>query len=150
MLGWPVSRNPEIIPLPRRRVVVGHRRMLDVYREFERKLQVGAAPDPEALRGLLVFLRDEILPFAHWEEEVSPPDRREEIAFEHAFLIAEIDALERRAREVLTECDRKGGSEGHGRWEAVLRQLARLEAVLQMHVEKSADPGAGWDEEPTR
>src|SRR5690606_29805139 len=86
---------------------------------------------------MVAFLRQSVLPFARWEER--QPGGCEEVAedtaFEHAFLAAEIDRLGAAvaALEGGTPRERAAGAA------AALRQVHRLEAVLERHVHKAEE-----------
>jgi nitroimidazol reductase NimA-like FMN-containing flavoprotein (pyridoxamine 5'-phosphate oxidase superfamily) len=114
----------------------GHRALLETLRDFLGSLARGdsGAEDAAALRGAVAFLRQGVLPFArreeHWLGEGSAA--AEDAAFEHAFLAAEIDALAQEVEELAA-----GGA-----MPRVWRRLHRIEAVLELHVEKAEESGA--------
>ncbi|HEX7117968.1 MAG TPA: pyridoxamine 5'-phosphate oxidase family protein [Longimicrobiales bacterium] len=137
---------PESIVTPA--VLDGHRRILAVLREFRgtEPWRSGGGADGDAIRALIAFLRHEILPFASREEAGMPPgsEEREATAFEHAFLAAEIDALDRAAEHV-----RRGavhGVDDPGQWsEEARRRIDRIEAVLELHTGRQQER---WTDAP--
>jgi len=111
----------------------GHRRLLDEFRgflEFATPDAEGRA-DVEGLRALVAFLRQEVQPFARWEERQLEAEHADagDAAFEHAFLAAETEALARAVERL---------AEG-GEWGEVNRQLHRIEALLELHVLRGED-----------
>lgn len=113
----------------------GHHRLIATFREFASEME-GAGErlaDPIVVRAAIAFLRESLLPFAHWEDEQFDgcPDVAEESAFEHAFLQAEIDAL----AAAVAESDR--GEEPAGLTDRIRRSVHRIEAVLELHVQKA-------------
>lgn len=119
----------------------GHRRLLDAFREFDTAAEgtAGAEPDVDELRATVAFLRQSVLPFARWEETCLPPaaELTEELAFEHAFLAAEIDAL---AAAVAALAEQPWSHpERRATAARVRRALHRIEAVLELHVLKGED-----------
>lgn len=115
-------------------VIDGHRRLLDVVREFAG--DAGGADgriDLDAARALVAFLRQELLPFASREEGrlLAGSSERETTMFEHGFLAAEIDTL-----SGVVDSARRGTAEAHAR---TMRAIHRIEAVLELHVERHED-----------
>jgi uncharacterized protein len=130
----------------------GHLALLTTLREFMDDLRPGFDPgsDSGSLRATLAFLRESLLGFAAREEAaITGSSGSEHTAFEHAFLAVEIDALGREASRLIAS---DAGSRGAA-LERVRRRLHRLEAVLELHLQRDeaceiggvADPGS----EPT-
>jgi uncharacterized protein len=124
-------------PLTATALRVGHRELLDTLRELAAGLDPSSvAYDEAALRGALAFLRQEVTPFARWEEGALPPGERwEDVAFDHAFLAMETDALARELEALLAATPGARGRTLSG----VCRRLARIEAVLELHVLKEEE-----------
>jgi nitroimidazol reductase NimA-like FMN-containing flavoprotein (pyridoxamine 5'-phosphate oxidase superfamily) len=125
----------------------GHRDLLDTLRELMSGIgRTSGRLDQESLRAAVAFLQQGLVPFARREELSLPPGDgvREAIAFEHAFLHAEIERLAREAAPIL----RRGPAESPECTDSVgrvWRTLCRIEAVLELHVFKEEDrvvPGA--------
>jgi nitroimidazol reductase NimA-like FMN-containing flavoprotein (pyridoxamine 5'-phosphate oxidase superfamily) len=115
----------------------GHRRLLEVFMDFVPLVPRGEL-DPSALQGLVAFLRQSVLPFARWEEDKLSPgtDLAEDLAFEHAFLAIEIDALAKSAAHLAAAST----SEERLVAEAVTwRRLYRLEGIFELHASKLED-----------
>lgn len=117
----------------------GHRGLLATVREFASDFHDtrGSLAEPDELRAMIAFLRQGLLPFAHWEEKhLDGCDLvTEDTAFEHAFLSAEVDAL------AAAVADLEQGDEESRRGIArrVRRHVHRLEALLELHVQKAED-----------
>lgn len=132
-------------PLVEAAIHEGHRRALGVLAEFEALLgpEYAGGADVEAMRALVAFLRQSVLPFSHWEEHSLAPaaELREQAAFEHAFLAAEIDGL---AAEVgvLSDLPVQGRAAQLGAVNRVYRRLHRIGAVLELHAQKAAEHSA--------
>lgn len=121
-----------------------HRTLLRTFREFgvvatEGELRM----DPDALRGAVAFLRHELLPFARREEDALEPgsSRREGVSFEHAFLAAEIDAFAEAVAALLALPAGPSREREEAR-QRVLRAAHRIEAALELHVQKEEDEHA--------
>lgn len=117
----------------------GHRALLETLRDLVGgREEGGRALDEDALRGVLAFLRQGVVPFARWEERAlrGAGEVWEGAAFEHAFLEVEIDRLAREAAEV------SRGEGGLGTAAARARRtLHRIEAVLEVHALRADDRG---------
>ena len=117
----------------------GHRGLLTTFREFARGLDATGdrLPEPEELRALIAFLRQSLLPFAHWEERHLDgcAEIVEDTAFEHAFLNAEVDAL----AAAVAGLERGVAGTPAGITPRVRRHLHRIEALLELHVQKAED-----------
>ena len=119
----------------------GHRALLRTFREFGVVAPDGELrEDPDALRGAVAFLRHELLPFARREEEALEPGstRREGVSFEHAFLAAEIDAFADAVAALLALPAGPSREREEARYR-VLRAAHRIEAALELHVQKEED-----------
>jgi hypothetical protein len=103
----------------------GHRHLLSAFRAFGDTCS-GVA-DAECASAVLAFLRESVLPFARWEEAGLEPGSEEQggVAFEHAFLAVESERL--------------AAALERGNSEEVRRRLHRIEAVLELHVERTQD-----------
>ena len=125
-------------PLPPDAVRDGHRTLLAAFGELAGEAERGEGdPDAEALRGLVALLRHGVLPFAH-REDAAPagcPDVAEDVAFEHAFLAAETEALADAARALALAP--AGTPVRRAARDRVRRQLHRIGAVLELHVQKA-------------
>jgi len=116
-----------------------HRELLSTFREFTRSLDgmEPAEPDPASLHAVIAFLRQGLLPCAHGEE--GQLDGRavitEDAAFEHAFLNAEIDALVTAVADLRRDAERNRSE----LLQCILRSAYRIEAVLELHVQKAED-----------
>lgn len=114
-------------------IILGHRRILDALREFttetsrDGRIRTG---DRATARGLVAFLRQEILPFARREERLmaAGSPEHEATTFEHAFLEAEIDAFARAVESVPTD-----GAGGIYTVKEIERRIHRVEAILELH-----------------
>ncbi len=132
-------------PLSDAAVRFGHHVLLDTLGEFGLLGADGElTADVEALRGAAAFLRHEVVPFARGEERLLGPGAPgyESASFDHAFLAAEIEAF---AREVdaLARTTASGAAAVTGSGSAharVLRLAHRIEAILELHVQKGDDP----------
>ena len=115
----------------------GHQGLVEVFREFARDVDgmEDSFPDPDVLRAAIAFLRQSLLPFARWEKEHLNGCREltEDTAFEHAFLNAEVDAL----AAAVADLDRR--SEPNHAAQRIRRCVHRIEAVLELHVQKAED-----------
>lgn len=151
-----MSTLANLEPLDAPAIRAGHRALLETLRELLDEIGRGGRDlDVEALRGAVAFLRQGVVPFARREERaLSTGDEVwEGVAFEHAFIEAEIDRLAREAAEVIQG---NGGSEMAGA--RVQRTLCRIEAVLELHALRADDRGglgvaaavAGAAEQATR
>lgn len=127
----------------------GHRRILTLLREFRSSepWRSGENADGDTIRALIAFLRQEILPFAAREEAWMPPgsEEREATSFEHAFLAAEIDALDRAAERLPRGVVDRADDAGSWR-EEVRRRIDRIEAVLELHAGRQEER---WADAPT-
>lgn len=126
-------------PLPPGEVRDGHRRLLATFGELAGELADGPEEnlDADVLRALVAFLRHGLLPFARHEDAAPAacPDVAEDVAFEHSFLAAETEVLADAARAVsLSPADTPVRRAAQGR---VRRQLHRIGAVLELHVQKA-------------
>jgi nitroimidazol reductase NimA-like FMN-containing flavoprotein (pyridoxamine 5'-phosphate oxidase superfamily) len=122
---------------------VGHRELADTFSEFVREVETGDCRQAaESAAGAVAFLRHGVLPFARREEALYLPGGAvgEEVAFEHAFLAAEAEALAREAG-ALSE----GGAKALA---GVRRRVVRIQAVLELHVAKSEDRDVSAAEPP--
>lgn len=128
-------------PLAQAAVAAGHRGLLATFAELGPALEGGpGAVDAEGVRAAVAFLRQGVLPFGREEERVLGfrGAEAEAVAFEHAFLAAEIDALAAEAAELL------GAGQGPARERAaarVRRRADRIGAVLELHVLRGEDRG---------
>lgn len=123
----------------------GHRRLLGTLAEFGLVGPDGElTADEEALRGAAAFLRHEVIPFARGEERALGLDGRgcESTAFEHAFLASEIEAFAREV-EAAAGAERAAGPAREAARLRVARRIHRIQAILELHVEKGEDPEAG-------
>lgn len=120
----------------------GHHQLLETLRELIADSDRPQGLDPESLRAALAFLRQGLVPFARREEHSLAPDGIvwESVAFEHAFLEAEIDRFCREAAALLRG-DPLDRSERQRSALEVRRTLCRIEAVLELHVLKEDDRG---------
>jgi nitroimidazol reductase NimA-like FMN-containing flavoprotein (pyridoxamine 5'-phosphate oxidase superfamily) len=124
-------------PLTELAIRDGHRRLLEVFKDFVPFVPNGEL-DPNALQGLVAFLRQSVLPFARWEEgRISPgTDLAEDLAFEHAFLAIEIDALARSAAHLAAAATPEERATAEA---ATWRRLYRLEGIFELHASKLED-----------
>lgn len=140
---------PSILDLGR--VHAGHAELLRTLREFRVVGDDGRVnADPEALRGAVAYLRHELVPFARFEERVvgaSTYGEAEAVAFEHAFLAAEIDDFADAVSAYLAAGESTGIPAGErAALEAlVVRSAYRIEAVLELHVQKESE---AWRDAP--
>lgn len=115
-----------------------------MFGEFETAdaLESWTPPDLDELRAAAAFLRQEVLPFCRWEEDLllAAPDEWEAAAFDHGFLAAEIDAFGREvtALEETREWDDEARRRASQR---LLRRVHRIEAVLELHMQRAEDWG---------
>lgn len=117
-------------PLDEASLRVGHRWLLETFRELQAELDADAGRGgAEAARAAVAFLRHSLLPFARGEEAAlgAFPAEAEGAALDHAFLAAEIEALGAEAR-----ADRFDVA-------PVRRRLHRLEAVLELHMAREEE-----------
>lgn len=117
----------------------GHRRLLETFRELADlgPASRGGTPLPEDLRALVSFLRHSVLAFASREDRSGQGDPLADVgAFEHAFLAAEIDAL---ARSIEGLRGWAAGELAAADLDGVRRHLQRIDAVLELHVQRIED-----------
>ncbi len=122
----------------------GHRELLDTLRELVADAVTAAEGPTAGARVVLAFLRQSVMTFAAWEERSrgGADPVAEDTAFEHAFLAVEIEALAR-AIHALDMLDATPASvaarERVAAEERIVRQMHRIEAVLEIHTEKVED-----------
>ena len=139
--------SPACDPLAGAAIRFGHRMLLDTLREFGLLGPEGSLiADGETLRGAAAFLRHELLRFARDEERLLGPGTPEHdsASFEHAFLAAEIDAFVREV-DALRRIAPLDGAATAAR-ARVLRRIHRIEAILELHVEKAEEADAEGDQ----
>lgn len=133
-----MSTSAPADPLASVALRLGHRELLATLREL---IAEGEGPgeemDPYTLRATLAFLRQEVVPFARSEEALLAGDPAvwEGVAFEHAFLEAEIDRLGAEAAALLAVPADGAGTAPH----RVRRTLHRIEAVLELHLDREGE-----------
>lgn len=112
----------------------GHRALLATLREFAEELD-GPGAGADAARGAAAFLRHTLLPFARREEAALVADggAAESAALDHAFLAAEIGALEAESRAL---ADDPGDPAAAA---VVRRRVHRVEAVLELHLAREEE-----------
>lgn len=128
-------------PLAGEQVRVTHRSLLRTFRDFSLIARDGRlCTNAECLRGAAAFLRHELLPFASVEENTLDPgsDRHECASFEHAFLASEIDAFGR-AIATLLALPTHPSAERAIAEARVIRLVHRIEATLELHVQKAEE-----------
>jgi len=128
-------------PSDRSGVRMGHERLLRTFRKLDADFvdpRTGQI-DLYSGRALVAFLRQSVDPFGRIEEAhaVDEPER-EALAFEHAFLRAETDALARALRTANARTT-GSGTAASPQWSPVLRCLHRIGAALELHVQKFED-----------
>jgi uncharacterized protein len=137
-------------PLTEAGVHAGHDSLLETFREFVDAVDDRHAnqSDPGVLRGAVAFLRQSLIPFARREEESLADSTvlADEIAFEHAFLAAETDALAADVERALDDVEGSAAREVLLR--SIRRRIYRIEAVLELHVQKHLDRDPGAEREP--
>jgi uncharacterized protein len=117
----------------------GHEELLATFREFA--LDFDSAedrlPDPDTVRATISFLRQGLLPFARLEERHPGgcAEVVEDTAFEHAFLTVEIDALV----SAVSGLGSPVGPDRAAHARRIRRCVHRIEAVLELHVQKEQD-----------
>lgn len=116
----------------------GHHDLLDTLHELLADVERPEGLDEEGLRAALAFLRQGLVPFARREERAlgATGEARESAAFEHAFLEAEIDRLDREAGPLLRSGPPVREEEREEATARVRRTLCRVAAVLELHVLK--------------
>lgn len=119
-------------PLADASLRVGHRWLLETFRELLQELEEPEAGGPDAARAAVAFLRHSLLPFARGEEATLAvlAAEAEGAALDHAFIAAEIDRLGDEARAHPFDGAR------------VRRRLHRLEAVLELHLSRDEERDA--------
>jgi uncharacterized protein len=117
----------------------GHQGLVTTFREFARDFDdvEDQLPDPDTLRAVVSFLRHGLLPFTHGEDRQPGGcvEVAEDTAFEHAFLTVEIDALTVAVSDVGRHTGRIPGALAR----RIRRCMHRIEAVLELHVQKTND-----------
>jgi uncharacterized protein len=120
----------------------GHRSLLATFRGFADVFlaDFDGIGDLDGMRAATSFLRDSLLPFARWEERSEAAGSRlaEEMAFEHAFIAVEIDALDSAVAE-FADAVAGRADEAMEVLARIRRHAARLEAVLELHVLKAEE-----------
>lgn len=142
--------SPACDPLAGAAIRFGHRMLLDTLREFGLLGPDGSlVADEETLRGAAAFLRHELLRFARDEERLLGPGTPEHdsASFEHAFLAAEIDAFAREVDRLRRIAPLDGAATAAAR-ARVLRRIHRIEAILELHVEKTEEADVEGDQRP--
>lgn len=120
---------------PTEEIHARHPEILDTLGEFYAGFGSAATDDERRheLRGLVAFLRQGIYPFARREERVIDRAEREAVAFEHAFLAAEVEELARLAQEAADDPEPA----------RLHRHLHRIEAVLELHAQRLEEAPEG-------
>lgn len=120
-----------------------HRLLLENYQDFglEAEVRRRGGASLAALRGAGAFIAAALAAGAPWEErgDGGDPCAREAAAFEHGFLRMELEAYQREVAE-LDAAQRHGSrAEVSACRRRLLRRIHRIEAVLHLHVDASAD-----------